>query len=101
MEAQILLKMGAVRRVGSGNNIDIVKDPWLPNTQDPYVHSLHPALVGNKVSSLMMEDQNEWDVDLTNDIFDDRDVILFFRSIFVEQMRIHGIGIKRNWVLTL
>lgn len=30
LEAQVLLKKGAVRRVGSGESIDAENDPWLP-----------------------------------------------------------------------
>lgn len=54
MEAQVLLKQGVVRRVGSGINVDILLDPWLPHVEDPYVHTEHMALVGRKVDALMI-----------------------------------------------
>lgn len=73
MEAQVLLKQGAVRRVGSGTNVDILNDPWLPHFEDPYVHSEHMALIGRKVGALLIPGQNEWDIDLIENIFTERD----------------------------
>lgn len=46
LEAQVLLKQSEVRRVGSGNSVDILKDPWIPQDDDPYVHTVHVALNG-------------------------------------------------------
>lgn len=39
LESQVLLKKGAVRRVGSGEAISIENDPWLPHKEDPYIHT--------------------------------------------------------------
>ncbi|XP_074363041.1 uncharacterized protein LOC141703396 [Apium graveolens] len=38
--------------------------------------TVHDAIKGQPVSSLMITDQKEWDVELLNDIFEDRDVNL-------------------------
>ncbi|XP_062102834.1 uncharacterized protein LOC133812999 [Humulus lupulus] len=38
------------------------------------VTSVHPALIGAKVSSLLLVDSREWDVDLLKDLFNDRDL---------------------------
>lgn len=73
LETQELLKMGAVRRIGDGSSTDILKDPWLPNQEDSFVHSAHQALQGNIVSSLMITGQSEWDMDVLVDIFDERE----------------------------
>lgn len=43
MEVDVLLKQGAVRRVGKGSEVSIVHDPWLPDC-DPYVHTSHEAI---------------------------------------------------------
>lgn len=40
LEAQVLLKKGAVRRVGSGESIDVENDPWLPQKEDPYIQCM-------------------------------------------------------------
>lgn len=73
MGAQILLKKGVVRRVGSGIQVKILDDPWLPDVQEPYIHTRSEALEGKTVASLMVTDIIEWDIDLVNDIFDERD----------------------------
>lgn len=43
MEARVILKQGAVRRVGTGTSISIIKDPWLP-ADDSYVHTNNEAI---------------------------------------------------------
>lgn len=76
LESQNLLKNGVIRRVGNGSTVDILKDPWLPCDEDPYVRTDHEALKGNMVSSLMAMDQEAWDTDLVKDIFESRDANL-------------------------
>ncbi|XP_074327368.1 uncharacterized protein LOC141665288 [Apium graveolens] len=75
MESQVLLKQGAVRRVGKGTEIDIVKDHWLP-VHEPYIQIVYEALQGKTVDSLMSLDHPGWDIDLIHDIFEDRDIQL-------------------------
>lgn len=75
-EAQQGVKIGVRRRVGRGTEIDILKDPWLPCDVNPKVTSVHPNLVGEKVSSLMVADELSWDVDLVRDMFNQRDADL-------------------------
>lgn len=76
MESQSLLKRGMARRIGDGNNVKVLAEPWLPNEDDPYVHTVNEALEGVMVSSLMVETGDQWDIDLINDIFVARDVNL-------------------------
>lgn len=76
MEAQVLLKKGAVRRIGSGMSVSIQDDPWLPDSNDPYIRTRSEAIVGRTVSSLMVSGRMEWDTDLVNDIFEERDANL-------------------------
>lgn len=70
MQAQVLLKQGAVRRVGKGTTISILNDP------DPYVFTSHEALHHKTVDALINLEHNAWDVDLIKNIFVDRDVQL-------------------------
>lgn len=70
-----MLKQGAARRVGLGNTIRIMKDPWLPD-KDPYVRTNHEAIKHKMVDVLMNEDRCSWDVDLVKHIFDERDARL-------------------------
>ncbi|XP_062102876.1 uncharacterized protein LOC133813856 [Humulus lupulus] len=76
VEAQQIVKQGASIRVGSGRSISILEDPWLPNVEDPYIHSSHPSLVNTNVSQLMITGQNQWDKDILQDLFIARDVDL-------------------------
>lgn len=56
-ESQTLIKQGIGCRVGNGQTISIIEDPWLPMESDTYVHTDNPALHGQKVSSLLGSDQ--------------------------------------------
>lgn len=51
-------------------------DLWLPCENNEYINTVHEALKVSKVSSLVTEDQNSWDVDLVQDIFSERDANL-------------------------
>lgn len=73
---QELIKSGMARRVGSGANVDVETDPWLPCQTNPYISTSNEALKGTKVISLMAENHNTWDVDLIHDIFNERDANL-------------------------
>ena len=53
IEAQNLVKQGAMRRVGLGLNINTIDEPWLPDTKRTFVTSCHVGLEGEKVASLM------------------------------------------------
>ena len=76
LEAQPLLRDGIGIRVGSGCSVSVLKDLWLPDIINPFVTSSHAALNGVNVSQLMVVGQNEWDVDLLKDLFDERDLEL-------------------------
>lgn len=56
--------------------MSIQDKPWLPDVQNPYIHTRHEAIVGQTVSSLMVTGRMEWDIDLVNDIFEERDANL-------------------------
>lgn len=70
------LKQGAVRRVGNGISVDILRDPWLPHGSHPYVQTQHEALTNKTVDVLMVPNENQWDEDLIQDIFMERDIEL-------------------------
>lgn len=75
MEAQVLLKQGAVRRVGRGTSVNIIQDPWLPGA-DPFIHTDNEVIRNKNVDMLIVPNQNIWDVDLITDIFSERDAQL-------------------------
>lgn len=84
MEAQVLLKKGAVRRIGGGDSVSITDDPWLPSAENSYVQSTHEAITGKVVSFLMCPGRNEWNMGLLNEFFTERDVNLI-RTIPIRQ----------------
>lgn len=76
MEAQVLLKQGAVRRVGTGHSVSISQDPLLPHPNNPYIQSDNEDVKGKMVVYLMIIGESKRDKDLIRDIFDERDFIL-------------------------
>ena len=72
MAAKGIIADGARWQVGTGEQIDVLKQPWLKDA-NPYITSASPALVNCKVVSLMSENQEEWDKDILNDLFNERD----------------------------
>ncbi|XP_062089022.1 uncharacterized protein LOC133795584 [Humulus lupulus] len=73
LASQELIRQGAAVRIGDGQSINVLEVPWLPSP-DPYVHTNSSVLVNKKVAQLMTADQREWDEDLLQDLFIDRDV---------------------------
>uniref|UniRef100_A0A803PUK7 Reverse transcriptase domain-containing protein n=1 Tax=Cannabis sativa TaxID=3483 RepID=A0A803PUK7_CANSA len=59
--------------IGTGSSVSILNDPWLPAKNDGFIHSSHPALYNQFVSSLLKPDAKEWDTDIFNDLLDERD----------------------------
>lgn len=76
LKAQTLIRNEISYRMGSGKNISIVNDPWLPDAQNPYIVTDNTALEGQKVSTLLETGKNRWDVDLLRDMFEKRDINL-------------------------
>lgn len=62
------VKKGIVRRMGTCTTINILEDPWLPN-KDPYVHTIHEAVIHKIVNVLMNSESNSRDIDSMSDIF--------------------------------
>lgn len=76
MEAQNVLKAGAVRLVGDGTTISVLSDPWLPHPTNAFVTTNSEALHGVTVNSLFEIGEQKWDEELISDIFEDRDASL-------------------------
>lgn len=76
LEAQSMLIRGSGCRVGKGDTVLVLNEPWLPDTGDPYVHTSSEALHNVKVSSLRDLYENQWDIDLIRDLFEARDANL-------------------------
>lgn len=73
LESQTLLKRGARWRIGDGRSIPIINQPWLADLENPFITSQHIALREATVHNLFKTNSREWDGDIINDLFDDRD----------------------------
>lgn len=62
--------------MGDGCNVDILNDPWLPDIENPYVITKSEALIEQKVSSLFDMNQDQWDMDVLAEMFEERDYML-------------------------
>jgi hypothetical protein len=67
-------KRGYIWRVGSGDKIDIWKDPWLPSSSNGKVTTLRGGVLYIKVHELISPITATWDEDLLRDIFNPVDV---------------------------
>ncbi|XP_019151923.1 PREDICTED: uncharacterized protein LOC109148642 [Ipomoea nil] len=76
-ESQGLLRKGTRWRIGDGNTVKVWGDPWLPNSQNPFVMTTEMAYFNAPtVSSLLCVDEKRWDTELIRDIFYQRDAQL-------------------------
>ncbi|KAL8115005.1 hypothetical protein AgCh_021723 [Apium graveolens] len=75
-----LVKTGARRRVGNGENTLVWHDPWLPDVVNGYVRTtMYDQLSNAKVSNLMTDDGRNWDVEVIADLLETRDCELIMR----------------------
>ncbi|KAM6553695.1 hypothetical protein CsatB_014457 [Cannabis sativa] len=72
-ESQDLVRKGVRWCIGLGNNIPILQSPWLPDDVNPFVISDHPALSTATASNILTPDGSQWDVEILDDLFVDRD----------------------------
>lgn len=72
--SQPLVKKKARLRVGTGVNINVFSDPWLPDPHNPYVESVPDfGLEDLSVSSLRVSLTEGWDTAIIADLFSARD----------------------------
>ncbi|KAM6566616.1 hypothetical protein CsatA_025744 [Cannabis sativa] len=94
LEAQGLVKVGVRKSIGNGDNVSILLDPWLPDPSNPFVLSDHPGLVNQKVSSLLSMQSKSWDLEIINDLLDERDKNL----VLSIQLSLHATADKWCWI---
>lgn len=74
IEAKDLVCSGRILKVGKGDSINIWRDPWIPDLDNPRISStIMPGLEHANVSSLLKTDDREWDQDIIRDIFNEND----------------------------
>ena len=67
-------KRGCIWRVGSGAQIDIQHDPWIPSSVTRKVITNRGATILSKVDELINPYTGQWDEDLIRDVFSPVDV---------------------------
>lgn len=60
-------------KIGSGNSVNIVDQPWLIDDHNPFITSDVQGLENHKVSALMSMDHRGWDEEILRDLFNTRD----------------------------
>ncbi|XP_074369771.1 uncharacterized protein LOC141711268 [Apium graveolens] len=69
---QLLLE-GVKWRIGNRESIYISGQPWLHDDTNPFITTKSPTIENQKVSSMFCLDEKAWDVEIIEDIFNDRD----------------------------
>lgn len=85
MEAQGLVTAGIRWRVGSGESIGVLRQPWLVESDNPYIISVSPSLNNASVASLIDMNCREWDQDILKDLFNDRDQLCINKVVVGEK----------------
>ena len=74
LAAKDVVVQGCRMQVGSGHNISIGHDPWLPDSTNGFVSTnLNEELAAATVSCLMMPNQRIWNYEVVSDLFNARD----------------------------
>ncbi|KAL8116071.1 hypothetical protein AgCh_022528 [Apium graveolens] len=92
MESQEVIKRGCRRKIGDGKDTNLWTSPWLPCLENGFLTSTaYTGLHDATVDGLMMEGQKRWDVEVLNDICNERDRQL------IQQIHVPSRGIKDSW----
>uniref|UniRef100_A0A803P4M6 Zinc knuckle CX2CX4HX4C domain-containing protein n=1 Tax=Cannabis sativa TaxID=3483 RepID=A0A803P4M6_CANSA len=76
------IRKGVRWRVGDGLSISVLGEPWLPDEENPMVMSSHPGLEGAIVNNLFREEGGGWDMEILEDMFDERDRNLITKCLY-------------------
>lgn len=71
--AKDVIRLGVKWRIGLGKEISIQNQTWLDDKENPYITTVSPSLEEKIVSYLMCMDKRDWDMNIVNDIFNERD----------------------------
>lgn len=73
VKAKQLLLAGIRWRIGRGDNIQIMDQPWLMEEDNPFITSNSQSLEGKTLDSLFVAGQRQWDVNFIREHFNVRD----------------------------
>lgn len=86
VEAKRFIAAGSVWRIGNGKDVQILDQPWLNNEVDPFVETRSPALINQNVHALFRMDRKEWDLEVIDDIFSERDKQLILQTVIEQEL---------------
>lgn len=72
-EAKQVISAGMRWKIGFGNSVNIIGQPWLLDDNNPFITSNVQGLENHKVSDLMSMEYRAWDEDILRDMFNVRD----------------------------
>ncbi|KAL8124124.1 hypothetical protein AgCh_011939 [Apium graveolens] len=72
-EARHVISAGMRWKIGSGNSVNIIGQPWLLDEHNPYITSSAQGLENFKVSALMSMEHRGWDEEILVDMFNAHD----------------------------
>lgn len=73
LEAKDLIKEGMRWKIGSGQSIAIIGQPWLMDDQNPFITSDPERIANMKVLNLMSGDHRSWNVEVLNECLNEHD----------------------------
>lgn len=80
MAAKLIVVKGSRIQIGSGQQVQINKDPWLPDADNGFITIvLDESVATATVNTIMVPGQRQWDTDLIADIFNTRDAALILQ----------------------
>lgn len=68
-----MVLIGVRWRIGTGEEINIMGQPWLLDDDNPFITIVSQSIENNNVTSLMCVDRRDWNVEVIRDIFNERD----------------------------
>lgn len=77
-----MVNAGARWKVGNGKEITILNQPWIQDETHPYITSDLKGLNNVTVHSLRTEDGQQWDIDILQDLFNQRDQVCIYNTRF-------------------
>lgn len=86
-EAKHVVNAGARWKVGNGKEITILNQPWIQDETHPYITSDLKGLNNVTVHSLRTEDGQQWDIDILQDLFNQRDQVVSIILVLVVRMK--------------
>ncbi|XP_019175665.1 PREDICTED: uncharacterized protein LOC109170987 [Ipomoea nil] len=79
-EGQEVFQCGYFKRIGNGADMNVWNQPWLPNDENSFIQTpIQNHGENMNVNDLILNDTHDYNVELLNSLFDNRDVELIMK----------------------